>query len=812
MNQAGVVVHQLALLCWLGLVSAGAYAQTHTFTTGGLTLQLAADGRVSGLLDTVTGTPRITTVPASQQHLCRVTSGGVLHSPTAFSRNGDLLSFTFGTLSSAPVITLRIESLATYLRIRVVGVSDASQIDELRFVNLSNTSGSVNAAILRLLEYVDGATHRYVGLDALDPYTRSEVGAAGAGGYLWASAYGGLASPSPIGLVGRGVALFACNADKASLFAALSPIETDNGIPLGVASRGLPDIDRSAIFWMSLPLSRLNDAVSIAQQAGVGKVIIWAPIWANIRKAYEIAGSWGATPAERLANLRAFAAQNRAAGFKFGAHVYPSILPSDADTYVSAGCDSRLRRERTITLAADLPASGSITMIETTTPPIGWPVQPDCVLPPTTDATTIVIDQEIITYCGIQTDAPPYGFSGPFRRASAQPILGPQSHQAGATIGLMMTIPEQGFFVWDLASGGAARQCSDIAASVNAVGFDFIYNDNLEDAEPPPWYVTSIFPYELYARLSPPPLWMESSSPDGCFSWPLMAVGGQIDYDCTRTFVSEVDRNITWMLNPAFQFDVRQLGWPRPSCDDVNHATPDEFEYLLAKSIAHDAAVVLQLWPQRVDVWPNRDSNLFLMNAYEILRRGHYFPTAVKQAAQAPGVDFMLLSDPSGAYHLERVTHVDLAHNAYQVRGFVSDGLIAGARYVSLWPTALNGTETLYVPGIAAGDIEVRNYGGTIIPVTDLGNGYVSFPVTTRLYIRCNNVLDPGPTFVNAVLTLNNTPCPGDLNLDRLVDERDLGILLGAWMSGPGGDLTGDGMTDPADLGVLLGNWSTACP
>jgi hypothetical protein len=65
----------------------------------------------------------------------------------------------------------------------------------------------------------------------------------------------------------------------------------------------------------------------------------------------------------------------------------------------------------------------------------------------------------------------------------------------------------------------------------------------------------------------------------------------------------------------------------------------------------------------------------------------------------------------------------------------------------------------------------------------------------------------------------NFTPaggCPGDLNGDQRVDQRDLGILLADYGCdrGPGncpGDADGDGDTDQADLGVLLANYGRTC-
>ncbi|MFO0837312.1 MAG: CHRD domain-containing protein [Phycisphaerae bacterium] len=54
-----------------------------------------------------------------------------------------------------------------------------------------------------------------------------------------------------------------------------------------------------------------------------------------------------------------------------------------------------------------------------------------------------------------------------------------------------------------------------------------------------------------------------------------------------------------------------------------------------------------------------------------------------------------------------------------------------------------------------------------------------------------------------------------DFNLDGVVNESELGILLGNWQTAQnycGGDANGDGVVNESDLGILLGNWqSTTC-
>ena len=54
--------------------------------------------------------------------------------------------------------------------------------------------------------------------------------------------------------------------------------------------------------------------------------------------------------------------------------------------------------------------------------------------------------------------------------------------------------------------------------------------------------------------------------------------------------------------------------------------------------------------------------------------------------------------------------------------------------------------------------------------------------------------------------------CPADLNLDGIVDGRDLVQIIGAWgNSGGAEDLNGDGLVDATDLTILIGSWGT-CP
>jgi hypothetical protein len=78
------------------------------------------------------------------------------------------------------------------------------------------------------------------------------------------------------------------------------------------------------------------------------------------------------------------------------------------------------------------------------------------------------------------------------------------------------------------------------------------------------------------------------------------------------------------------------------------------------------------------------------------------------------------------------------------------------------------------------------------------------------LYIRVGGVSQSGTGTLNITCTPSQTPCPSDLNGDRVVNASDLAVILGAW-GGPDGDLNGNGTTDASDLAVILGAWGD-CP
>ena len=55
---------------------------------------------------------------------------------------------------------------------------------------------------------------------------------------------------------------------------------------------------------------------------------------------------------------------------------------------------------------------------------------------------------------------------------------------------------------------------------------------------------------------------------------------------------------------------------------------------------------------------------------------------------------------------------------------------------------------------------------------------------------------------------VSSTPCPGDLNSDRIVDAMDISMILGHWgQADPDYDIDGSGSVDGYDLAIVLAAW-----
>lgn len=739
-----------ALLVLLTSATA-ALAGVTSYTAPGLTLGLDDNGRVVKFTDLITGVERITQIAIYQQPFVQVTFQGQVYSPTGCTPSGNQWTYTFSNVAPQPTVTVQLVGKSKYIEVTLVGATNYTTLDSIRFVNIP-ALGSLDGALYRFLRYNDNGQQRYACITPLDQWTATTVLPAGGGNYLWATAYPSLTFPTSVPVAGRKVALFACDATQTAFFDVMATLDADYALPTGVQGKQTPKINTSEIFWMGgeggFGYADRDSVLQFTQAMGAGRMLIHDMLWGDQKNAWVVASMWGST-----ANLKAWVQQCQSAGQLVGSHLLVGIVPKQSIPYIAAGADSRLYRDRTITLAATIDSAMTAGLIQTTTSPAGWPLG--------VGERDFVIDNEIIQYSSIKTDAPPYGFVGPFTRAKNQSLMSPQAHSAGASIQHLLNNNDDWGYFWDCgATNGIGRNTADMAVTLNQIGFDYVYADEMRNIDPG-GYGGDLQAMAVYNAMNPKPRWFEASADSGFFAWQYTGVDGQVDYTYIETtgFKSEVDRNVAYITSRAkyITYLTPQLGW----AEIFNPMSPyrtaaDDIEYLYAKSLAWDWPVTIQIWFNTIKSAPNRDALFYMMKRYETLRLNGGVSAQERLNAQRPQKDFMLFNDNFGAPHLAPVSLQPIGGGSNIIRGFLSDGAIDGTpngpRYMTLWPVD-GQSHKLTLVGVSVGQMEVRDYQGNLIALGhSLTGGAPVITVNTRLYIKLMNVANPAGVFAGAMV------------------------------------------------------------
>lgn len=106
--------------------------------------------------------------------------------------------------------------------------------------------------------------------------------------------------------------------------------------------------------------------------------------------------------------------------------------------------------------------------------------------------------------------------------------------------------------------------------------------------------------------------------------------------------------------------------------------------------------------------------------------------------------------------------------------------------------------------------------------VSEVGPQHVRFTGLSYFSQKPNVIVEmvqPDFTQLINVMPVKPLPCPGDVDGDGTVSQKDLGVLLAAYgtqCGEPGyiaaADLDDDGHVGQGDLGILLGNYGLVCP
>jgi hypothetical protein len=155
------------------------------------------------------------------------------------------------------------------------------------------------------------------------------------------------------------------------------------------------------------------------------------------------------------------------------------------------------------------------------------------------------------------------------------------------------------------------------------------------------------------------------------------------------TVRQHIDKSVDYLLSIGDDMMPGELGWFGiwPKGDKTAGLQLDETEYLMAKSLAHDAPVSLQTSFGSMAKHPLTPGILEIVKAYETLRTGGAVPEAARATLREKGADFALVRLGGGPrfVRLEAPVPLDGGLRA-------SVGTLDGGSVAVLWGTEKAGT------------------------------------------------------------------------------------------------------------------------
>ncbi|MHB8973415.1 MAG: hypothetical protein ACYC3X_09245 [Pirellulaceae bacterium] len=344
------------------------------------------------------------------------------------------------------------------------------------------------------------------------------------------------------------------------------------------------------------------------------------------------------------ANLRAVIDQLHANGIAAGLHTYAFFIAKDCP-WVTPVPDPRLASDGTFTLTEPLTETAAVLNVAESTEKVsnitGFFVR---------NSVTLRIDNELITYSGVQSQAP-YGFTGCQRGANGTQAA---AHAPGAQVYHLKEC--FGLFVPDPDTTLLTDVAAATADTFNECGFDMIYFDALDGEDilggaQWGWHYGSRFVYEVWQRLKKPAL-IEMST----FHHHLWCVRSRLcawDHP-VRSHKRFIDLHNTDNENSRRMFLPGELGWWALKNWVGPQGEPtfaDDIEYLMTKGLADDTGFALMgIDPTTAKSVAALPRLAAIIKRYEDLRHSGQVSAAIRTQLRQPGAEFTLVGDVSAGW------------------------------------------------------------------------------------------------------------------------------------------------------------------
>jgi hypothetical protein len=388
-----------------------------------------------------------------------------------------------------------------------------------------------------------------------------------------------------------------------------------------------PENRGSYVFAESLSETNVEDWIALATKAGFAEIhlIGWEQTLGHYEPRKDLFPSG-------LTGLKAVVDKMHAAGFRAGMHTLTGCIAPN-DPWASPVPDPRLAKDASFTLAAAVDEKSG------TLPANEKPGDLDAIWAYGSRGNIVQAGQELIRYTGL-AQQPPFGFTGCQRG-----VFGTKAQPHAKASSLQHLFVRYTSFLPDENSTLVDDLAARIGLVFNTCGFDMIYQDGAEGMAGG-WHGEARMREAIFRQIKRPVL-VEASdwgshewafhSRIGAWDYPKWGLKRFVDAHCRAN--NDVQKSA---LLPA------QLGWWVILGPDRDHPaeTPDEFEYLCAKALAHEAPSSFE----EISVGPqpgNARQNEFLemFGRYERLRLSRLCPAAVRERLKTERADFHLVPE-----------------------------------------------------------------------------------------------------------------------------------------------------------------------
>ena len=490
----------------------------------------------------------------------------------------------------------------------------------------------------------------------------------------------------------------------------IEKVETDYSLPQGVKSRRSDKINRSCYWTSHITPANVDEHIEYAHRAGLTMMLIYYSSILKRGDCYDTTSCFEYSDdyPNGFSDLEAMIKKLNAAGITVGLHILHTHI-GFASEYVTPVADHRLRLKDHYTLSKAIGEDDTTIFVEESTEYA--PRHEKCKI--------LRFGGEIIKYGAVQDNPPAFldcerGYLGTYKK----------EHCLGEIGGVLDVSEFCATSAYIDQKTSLQDEIAEKIASVYSAGFEFIYYDGSEGANPPFEIYIPLAQYRVYKKLDRAPLYCEGAAKSH-FSWHMLSGGNAFDAFGTKSFKQCIElhpaaeavrmkQDFTrlnfgwWMFREDTQADIFEFGTSRAAAFDCPGTMMENIGLFKKNKRTNDILEVLRRWEYA------RKNSILTAEDKERLKSGEH----------------TLIIDEKGEYRLCECFNI---RDDEQVTAFYFN--MGGENFVSIWHKTdkaslsinANREDITYFDDFGKPEIDLKAEGNNVL-----------LPIENKRYIKFN--------------------------------------------------------------------------